>query len=108
MTFLDSFFEVCPILAEKQWLEPKKLNFLKDFASLDTQFDPQVARLVKIYPILHFVLKFDNSSAIYIFFLIFKVIPEVYLLHLMAIFQALLLINKLDHKNSKLLQPFIS
>ena len=38
-----------------------------NFASLDTQLDPQVARLVEIYPVLHFVLKFNNGSAPYNF-----------------------------------------
>ena len=60
-------FEDFSILAEKQWLKPKKLNSLINFASLDTQLDPQLARLVEIYPVLHFVLKFYNSSATYYF-----------------------------------------
>ena len=62
------FFEVCSMLSEKQRLKPRKLNSLMNFASLDTQFDPQVARLVVIYPVLNFVLKFDNCSALYNFF----------------------------------------
>ena len=40
-----------------------------NFASLDTQVDPQVARLVEIYLVLHFVLKFNNRSATYNFLL---------------------------------------
>ena len=64
---LGWFFEVCSILAEKQQLKPRKLNSLINFASLDTQLDPQVARLVEIYLVLHFVLKFNNSSALYNF-----------------------------------------
>ena len=40
-------FEDCSILAEKQWLKPRKLNFLKNFAALDALLDPQVPRLVK-------------------------------------------------------------
>ena len=63
------FFEVCSILAEKQRLKPRKLNSLIYFASLDAQFDPQVARLVEKYPVLHFVLKSNNSSALYNFIL---------------------------------------
>ena len=66
---LGFFFEVCSILTERQWLKPRKLNSLINFASLDTQLDPQVARLVEIYPVLHFVLKFNNSSALYNFIL---------------------------------------
>ena len=66
---LGWFFEVCSILTEKQRLKPRKLNSLINFASLDTQLDPQVARLVEIYPVLHFVLKFNNSSAPYNFLL---------------------------------------
>ena len=64
---LGWFFEVCSILTEKQRLKSRKSNSLINFASLDTQFDPQVARLVEIYPVLHFVLKFNNSSATYNF-----------------------------------------
>ena len=37
------------------------------FASLNTQLDSQVMRLVEIYPVLHFDLKFDNISALYNF-----------------------------------------
>ena len=40
-------FEDYSILAEKQRLKPRKSNSLINFASLDTQFDPQVARLVE-------------------------------------------------------------
>ena len=40
-------FEDCSILAEKQRLKPRKLNSLMNFASLDTQLDPQVARLAE-------------------------------------------------------------
>ena len=62
-------FEVFSILAEKQRLKPKKSNSLINFASLDAQFDPQVMRLVEKYPVLHFVLKSNNSSALYNFIL---------------------------------------
>ena len=79
-----------------------------NFASFDAPLDPQVVRLVEIYQVLHFVLIFENSRALYIFFMIFKVIPEVYLLYLMAIFKVFLLIIRLNDTNSKLLQPFIS
>ena len=61
------FFEVCSILTEKQRMKSRKSNSLMNFASLDTQLDPQLARLVEIYPVLHFVLKFNNSSAPYNF-----------------------------------------
>ena len=64
---LGWFFEVYSILTEKQRLKPRKSNSLMNFASLDTQLDPQLARLVEIYPVLHFVLKFNNSSAPYNF-----------------------------------------
>ena len=82
------------------------VNSLKNFTSFDGPLDHQFVRLVEIYQVLHFFLKFDNSSALYIFFMIFKVIPEVSLFHLMAIFQVLLLIVKLNDKNYILLQPF--
>ena len=62
-------FEDFSILAEKQRLKPRKSNSLMNFASLDTQLDPQVARLVEIYPVFHFVLKSNNSSALYNFIL---------------------------------------
>ena len=40
-------FEDFSILAEKQRLKPRKSNSLMNFASLGTQLDPQVARLVE-------------------------------------------------------------
>ena len=40
-----------------------------NFASLDAQLDPQLARLVEIYLVLHFFLKFNNRSATYNFLL---------------------------------------
>ena len=38
-----------------------------NIASLGTQLDPQVARLVELYPVLHFADKFNNNSAPYDF-----------------------------------------
>ena len=78
------FFEVYSNLTEKQRLKPKKSNFLMNFASLDTQLDPQVARLVEIYLVFHFVLKFHNSSAPYNFDEIPKVMSEGSVYSLMA------------------------
>ena len=52
-------FENCSILAEKQWLKPRKLNFLKNFAALDTLLDPQVARPVENGNIPRFILCFE-------------------------------------------------
>ena len=66
-TILGWFFKVCSILIEKQWLKPKNLNFLMNIASLGTQLDPQVAKLVELYPVLHFADKFNNNSAPYNF-----------------------------------------
>ena len=60
-------FEDYSILAEKQQLKPRKSNSLINFASLDTQLDPKLARLVEIYSVLHFVLKSNSSSAPYNF-----------------------------------------
>ena len=34
-------FEDCSILAEKQWLKPKRLSSLKNFAALDTLLNHQ-------------------------------------------------------------------
>ena len=48
---------------------------MKNFPSFDAPLEPQVVRLVEIYQVLHFVLIFENSRALYIFFMIFKVIP---------------------------------
>ena len=59
------FFEVCSILAEKQRPKPKNSGSLKIYASFDTLLDPRGA-IVKQF--LHFVLKFDNSGALYNFF----------------------------------------
>ena len=64
---LGCFFEVCLILSEKQRPKPRRLKSLMNLASLDTQLDPQFARLVEIYSVLHFVLKFRDSSAPYNF-----------------------------------------
>ena len=44
------------------------MDLMKNFISFDTQFDRQVARLVEIYQVLYFVLKFDDSSTLYDFF----------------------------------------
>ena len=40
---------------------------MKNFAPFDTQHDLQVAILLEIYLVLHFVLKSDNRSALYDF-----------------------------------------
>ena len=50
MSLFSSNFDVfadLSILAEKHWLKPRKLNFLKNFAALDTLLDPKLARLVE-------------------------------------------------------------
>ena len=54
------FFDVCFIIIEKQRQKPRKLSSLINFASLDTQPDPQVARLVEIYPV---TLCFETTAA---------------------------------------------
>ena len=65
---LGWFFKVYSILAEKQRTKQKIVNSLKNFASFDAPLGPQVARLVEIYQVLHFEMKFANSSTLYIFF----------------------------------------
>ena len=40
---------------------------LKNFASFDTLLDPKGAKVKQISQFLHFVLKFDNSGALYNF-----------------------------------------
>ena len=63
---LGWFFEVYSILIEKQRLKPRKSNSLMNFASLDPQLDPQLARLVRY---IQFTLCFEiyNNSAPYNF-----------------------------------------
>ena len=82
------------------------VNSLKNFDSFDTPLHPQVMRLVKIYQVLHFVLNL-TTAALSIFSMIFKVVPEVSLLHLMDIGQVLRLSIRLNNANSELLLPFI-
>ena len=65
---LGWFFEVCSILAEKQRPKPKNSSSLKISASFDTLLDPRGAKVKQISQFLHFVLKFDNSGALYNFF----------------------------------------
>ena len=67
-TILERFFKVCSSLAEKQRLRPKNLSSLKISTSFDTLLDPRGAKVKQISQFLHFVLKFDNSGALYNFF----------------------------------------
>ena len=67
-TIFGRFFKVCSILAEKQRPKPKNLSFLKISTSFDTLLDPRGAKVKQISEFLHFVLKFDNSGALYNFF----------------------------------------
>ena len=67
-TILGRFFEVCSSLAEKQRPKPKNSSSLKISASFDTLLDPRGAKVKQISQFLHFVLKFDNSGALYNFF----------------------------------------
>ena len=67
-TILGRFFEVCSSLAEKQRPKPKHSSSLKISASFDTLLDPRGAKVKQISQFLHFVLKFDNSGALYNFF----------------------------------------
>ena len=64
-------------MAEKQRPKPKNSSSLKVSASFDTQLDPRGAKLVEISQFIHFVFKFDNSGALYNFFLFFKIRPKV-------------------------------
>ena len=45
-------FEDCSILAKKQWLRPRKLNSLMNFASLDAQLDPPSCETYRVKWIL--------------------------------------------------------
>ena len=83
-------------------------QYLEEFRFFWCPIDPQVARLVDIYQGFHFILKFDKNSTLYIFFYDFQSNPWSIFTSLMAIFQAFLLIIRLNNTNSKLLQPFIS
>ena len=69
---LGWFFEVCSILAEKQRPKAKNLSFLKFFASFDTLLDPRGAKVKEISQFICFVLKLDNSVALYNFFSFFS------------------------------------
>ena len=83
----------------------KNSQILEEFCFLwCTRLTPQVRRYVRFYTLFEI---WQQQRPLY-FFMIFNVIPEVFLLHLMAIFQVLLLIIRLDDTNSKLLQPSIS
>ena len=62
------FFKVCSILVKKQQPKPNNSSSLKIFASFDTLLDPRGAKVVEISQFIHFVLKFDNSGALYNFF----------------------------------------
>ena len=55
-------------MAKKRQLKSRKLNFLKNFYSIDTQFDLKGMRQVEIYQVLQFYLKFEKSSSICNFF----------------------------------------
>ena len=68
MVVFGRFFKVCSILAEKQRPKPKNSSSLKISASFDTLLDPRGAKVKQISQFLHFVLKFDNSGALYNFF----------------------------------------
>ena len=84
----------------------KIFNSLKNFASFD---DPKVARLVEIYQVLHFVLKFENSSAPIISSETSKVISKISVHDLMTIwYRVLLLIIGQNDINPKLLQPIVA
>ena len=67
-TVFGRFFEVCSILAEKQQPKPKNSSSLKFFASFDTLLDPRGVKVKEISQFTYFVLKFDNSGALYNFF----------------------------------------
>ena len=70
---LGRFFEVWSIWAEKQPPKTKNSISLKISASFDTLLDPRGTKVVEISQFIHFVLKFDNSGALYNFFLFFKI-----------------------------------
>ena len=62
------FFKVCSILAENQRPKPRNSSSLKFFDSFDTLLDPRGAKVKDISQFVWFILKFDNSGALYNFF----------------------------------------
>ena len=61
-------FEDSSILTEKQRPKPKNSSSLKVSASFDTLLDRRGAKVKEISQFLDFVLKFDDSGALYNFF----------------------------------------
>ena len=61
-------FEDSSIVTEKQRLKPENSNSLKFFASFDTLLDPRGTKVVEKSQFIHFVMKFDDSGALYNFF----------------------------------------
>ena len=79
------FFEVCSILAEKEQPKPKNSSSLTVSTSFDTLLDPRGVKVKEILQFTHFVLKFFNSGALYIFFLFIKIRPRVSFIDLKVI-----------------------
>ena len=77
-------FEDSSILTEKQRPKPKNSNSLKFFASFDTLHDPRAAKVKEISQFICFVLKFDESGALYNFLTFFKMMPRVSFIDLMV------------------------
>ena len=71
-TISGRLFKVYSVLTVKQQLKPKNSRSLKFSASFDTHLDPKGAILVEVLEFLHFVSKFDNSGAPYMFFFLFS------------------------------------
>ena len=72
------FFEVFSILAEKQHTKPIDSSSLMFFASFDTCDTPRSTKIVEKLLFIHLFLRIRDSGTPRIFFLIFKIKPDVY------------------------------
>ena len=74
---LWQFLKVYSILAEKQWTKSKKTQFHEEFHFAWCPIWPSSGETSGDVSGFTLCFKFDNSSALYIFLTIFKVIPKV-------------------------------
>ena len=60
-------FDNCLILAKKEEMKSRKLNFLKNFAFIDTLLDPQYERLLETPQVFTLFLNFTTAAPSKIF-----------------------------------------
>ena len=105
---LGCFFEVYSILTEKQHLKPRKSNSLMNFASLDTQLDPPVARLWRYIQFYTLFWNLTTAAPPIISYGTSKVMPKISVHDLMTISRVLLLLIGQNDINPKLLQSIVA